>query len=35
MHLEGALDQLDTEVLLQLLDERTTDVHGHGSKDTL
>lgn len=33
--LQGALDHLDAVVLLQSLDERATDVHGHGSEDTL
>lgn len=33
--LESALDQLDVVVLLQSLDQRGTDIHSHGSEDTL
>lgn len=33
--LESAFDQLDVVVLLQSLDQRGTDIHGHGSEDTL
>lgn len=33
--LESAFDQLDVVVLLQSLDQRSTDIHGHGSEDTL
>lgn len=34
-NLESAFDQLDVVVLLESLDQRGTDIHGHGSENTL